>query len=115
MNGELNKIDEIKGNYDLSYEANVSALTHVDIFSFFNLNEVTDFIVKVPYEIRSTVFDGRFNAVKLLSVPVTTPAGGPVDVSYLSEDRLTGTSMENERNFTTTPQIDGDYFPPGVL
>jgi hypothetical protein len=111
----LNKVDDIKKNYDLSYEANVSALTQVDLFSFFNLNEVTDFIVKVPYNIRSEIFQGLINSVALLSVPIVDPDGEGVEPTYLSPERQVGVNMNSERNFRTVPNINGDYFPPGVL
>jgi len=103
----INKIDLIKANYSLDYINEWYAMSQVDLLSFFTLNEVTEFFLRLPFAVRADLFAGVFNNTKILDIPNIA-----TEDSYLTSARLTGTDLSGDRNFITVPDINGNYYPP---
>tara|TARA_R110002051_G_scaffold266703_1_gene326503 strand:- start:121 stop:1704 length:1584 start_codon:yes stop_codon:yes gene_type:complete len=102
----INQITSIDANYNLDYLDDWRAMTQVDLLSFFNLNDVTEFFLRLPYDVRADLFEGALNNIKLLTIPLTVTQD-----SYLTADRITGTDLSGERGFLTVPEIDAHYYP----
>tara|TARA_R110000782_G_scaffold102791_4_gene190155 strand:+ start:33848 stop:36184 length:2337 start_codon:yes stop_codon:yes gene_type:complete len=102
----LGHIDNIKNNYNLRVNADLSAIPHMDVFSFLSISEIVDFVLRTPSITQSELFFGTFNGLELFPI-----LKFQVEKSYISAARLTGTSLAASRLYDKLPSISNQYYP----
>jgi len=102
----LDLISDIDTNYNLEDGWMGSRLPKGDFLSFFTVNEYLDFIQRIPLKVRWNIFEGVYNNIKVFPIKLSD-----TEKTYISSERLTGTSMASQQKQTTTPQ-DLGYFDP---
>jgi hypothetical protein len=105
----LNTIDLIDANYDLDV-AGVKKLTQLDVFSFMDRSQISEYLTRIPESVRSQVISGALNQITL-----TSPLNTDLDFSYLTAERLTGDTLAPQRLFNTVPELNPNYFPAGSI
>ena len=103
----LERIDNINSNYNLFIGAGRYALPKADFYSFYTLPELLDYIYRIPGTIRDQIAIGAYNNIRLIDVLRRDKVK-----SFLTEERLTGTSLESERYYNKIPNLDNRYFDP---
>ena len=103
----LERLDSINSNYNLFIGAGRYALPKMDFYSFYTLPELLNYIYRIPGTIRDKIVIGAYNNIRLIDVLRRDQVK-----SFLTEERLTGTSLEGERYYNKVPNLDNRYFDP---
>jgi hypothetical protein len=98
-------IDSINSNYDLRDGYKGRRLPQGDVISFLTFNEFVEFLSKTPDTIRTNLFQGVYNNIKVFPL-----LKSDTEKTYINSDRLTGTSLEASQIQKTTPVKE--YFDP---
>jgi len=104
----ISRITDIKSSYNLETGTGGLGLPKVDLFSFFTVNEIVEFLLSVPADIRLGLFAGVYTEVKLFDIKISD-----LEKSYITTDRLLskGKDLESLRHYTSVPTLDSTYFP----
>ena len=98
-------IDRVNANYDLRDGYKGRRLPQGDVISFLTFNEFVDFLTKTPSTIRTNLFSGIYNNIKVFPLLNTD-----TEKTYINSTRQTGASLESSQIQTTTPTKE--YFDP---
>ena len=109
MLGEtLSVLTDINDSYNLQRGTGRSGLPKVDLFSFFTVDELVEFIYTIPSDIRQNLFAGVYNGIKLFDIKIMDR-----EKTYITSRRLKSNkkSLESLRKYVTVPPLDSTYFP----
>ena len=103
----LSKIDEIKAAYNIESSPGIEGIPQCDLFSFFTVDEVAQYLFSIPPQIRNKLFAGAYNNIKIINI-----LDVDVEKTYISSGRLLSgkTSLESSRYYTKVPNLDSHYF-----
>ena len=104
----LREIELVQKNYNLSGGGGVSSIFGGDMFSFFDLNEVTEYLQYVPTLVRQNIDSGIYtDGLKITPVLRTSLVN-----TLLTSERVKNVNLTDRRKYTEIPRtLDYGYFP----